>query len=282
MPFIFILCLLIPGELLASNSPAVVVSIRPLQIISNQIMAGAGRASLLIDNSQSPHHFQLKPSQMRRASKADLLIWISDDFETGLRRLQSVLPAHTERLQLVRHLSAEQLIDEHQAIDGHLWLSPENVIAIAHLIELKLSLIDPANRTLYQQNTQQLISSLMDWKQRNGSKLQQLKPRYILDHQFFSHFENSFNLHNSGSLRDSHDSHSSIKQLTRLHQTLQQSPVKFLLVTSLPLSPQAQQISQQYQLRVERINTLGKTTENASITDFFNDIVNSLSHCQIE
>ncbi len=286
----FFCLLLLPPALLADNDLRVLASIRPLQIISNDIMRGVGQAEVLIDASQSPHHFQLKPSQMRLASRADLLIWISDRFETGLQRLKHSLPAHSARLELLAQLPAARDYDanpspehenehEHAEADGHIWLSPDTVIDIARLISQQLSRLDPPHAEQYQQNATRLISGLRQWKKRHAARLQQRPPSYITDHQFLSHFEHSLGLPAHDSLRDSHDSHASIRHLSRLQERLKQSPVKCLLVTKLPLSPQARQISEQYRLKVQRIETLGSDNAQQDILDFFERIASALEPC---
>ena len=71
-----------------------------------------------------------------------------------------------------------------------------------------------------------------------------------------------------------------MRQLSELHQRLQRSPAQCLLVTRLPISPQAEQISQRYQLRIKLLNTLGETENYANIIDLLEDIVIALSGCE--
>ncbi|MBC8210789.1 MAG: zinc ABC transporter substrate-binding protein [Gammaproteobacteria bacterium] len=279
-PALCFLLLFFSVQLLADKPPKVIASIKPLQLIANEIMQGAGSAELLIDSQQSPHHFQLRPSQLTLASSADLLIWISDEFETGLRRVQSILPAATHRLQLATALPAELLIGEGHELDGHLWLAADNVIAIAELITHQLITLNPHNQALYQTNSQRLIQNLNIWQQQTRMQLNSARPRYMLDHQFMAYFERSFTLHNSGSLRNSHDHGSSIRQLSQLHLQLADSAPKCLLVSSLPASKQALQISQRYQLEIKLINTLGETSNPKNIIDLLNEIAVTLQQCR--
>jgi zinc transport system substrate-binding protein len=276
----FFCLLLLPPALLADNDLRVLASIRPLQIITNDIMRGVGQADVLIDATQSPHHFQLKPSQMRLASRTELLIWISNDFEAGLKRLQNTLPKRSHKLQLLPLLNAQN--DNQSALDadGHIWLSPDIVIAMARLISHKLSALDRANATRYRQNTEHLIESLKQWKQRNVARLHQPEPSYIVDHRFLTHFERSLSLSQHDSLRNSHDGPASIRHLTHLQKILKQSPVKCLLVSKLPPGAQAQQISQQFKLKIQLIETLGKPEQTQTTIDFFDAIVAALEQCQ--
>ena len=281
MPFLLsFIFLIFPLQLLADSNLKVVISILPIQLIADEIMNGAGKSQLLIQSDQSPHHFQLKPSQLKLATQSDLLIWVSSEFETGLKRLQNILPTDTEKLELVRHLPQSNLIEDHHSIDGHIWLSPENVSLIAQLIALKLSSLDPENKQLYSNNLQTLTKKTSLWTQLSQQQLIDSKPRYILDHQFLAYFEKSFGLQNIGSLRNSHDHSSSIKQISRLHQQLKQTPAKCLVVTSLPLSRQAQQIVKKFQLETVVINLLNDGDKHKSVMDLLDNIVKKLSNCQ--
>ena len=281
MPFILILALLfLPAQLLARDNLKVVTSIRPLQLITDEILQGVGQSESLIQSDQSPHHFQLKPSQLKTASKADLIIWVSNDFETGLGRLQNILPSKTQQLELVDVLPASSLIGENQEIDGHIWLSPENVLLIAQLVSQKLSLLDPLNDQVYLTNTMKLTHKVQKWKQMSLQKMRDIKPRYILDHQFMTYFEHSFGLQNMGSLRNNHDQGSSIKRLSELHNQLEKTPVKCLLVTTLPLSRQAEQTAKKFQLETKVINMLSEGNKHKTILELLDPIINSLSSCQ--
>jgi len=281
MPLLILLTfLLLPDQLLAGTDLKVITSIRPLQLITDEIMAGAGQSTLLLNSDQSPHHFQLKPSQLKTISKADLIIWVSNEFETGLSKFQTILPTQTEQLELTSDLPLDNLIMTDHSIDGHIWLSPENVLHIAQLISQKLSRLDQDNSQLYLMNTLNLVNKVSSWKHEAQQKMREIKPRYILDHQFMAYFERSFGLQNMGTLRDDHDHGSSIKQLSNLHNQLKINPPECLLVSSLPLSRQVRQISNQYQLQTIVINTLDAENKYETIIDLLELIVKNLANCE--
>lgn len=283
--------LLMPLSSTAAEPLRVVTSLQPLKLITDQIMQGAGQSEVLIPTDSSPHHFQLRPSQIKLATRADLLIWVSDDFETGLNRLQQILPAHTVRLELIPALPLQPHFEnnnttasgeEHDETDGHIWLSPERVEQIASLIAEKLSTIDSENAPLYRKNTQQLITELKQWKQQSEQQLSQHSslPRYILDHEFLTHFEQSFNISHLGTLHNKHDHGSRMRSLSTLHQKLQDndSKVKCLLVARTPVSSQTQQIQKQYQLTLKPLYILGEDSPQ-TIQNLLEQIFLTLSEC---
>lgn len=297
MRFTFILLISIcANSIIASaNTPSsshlrVVTSLHPIKLITDEIMHGSGSSVALIPLTDSPHHFQLRPSQMRTATKADLLIWVSNDFETGLNRVRKILPASSHQLQLSASLPAELLIgskdshDEHRDIDGHIWLSPELIIVSSHIIAEKLSQLDPENAANYQLNTQRLISRIQQWKPQSQKRLAKdnLSPEYYLEHKFLAYFEQSFQLKHLGSLHNQHDHGSRIRSLSTLHQQLQNGSQdttnQCLIVTQLPASSQALQLQKQYGLKLKVVNIQGEQSHK-DIIQLLDSIVNSLSDC---
>ena len=83
----------------AQSTLNVVVSIKPIHSIVTMLMDGVATPKLLLNSSNSAHTFHLKPSQIRMLSKSDLVITISNDFETGLRKaLKNVKKTHILKL----------------------------------------------------------------------------------------------------------------------------------------------------------------------------------------
>ncbi len=277
---LFFISFLVSSQILAEdNNIQVVTSIRPIQLITNEIMLGAGHAEVIIQSTQSPHHFQLKPSQLKIASHTDLLIYISDDFETGLKRLKTALPTRGVSLELISYFSDNHLIRGDHEIDGHVWLSPENVTLMVQLITDKLLEVDPLNQQIYLDNSIKLIDKITQWKRKSQKILRDKNPKYILEHQFLAYFEKSFGLQNIGSFRNNHDQGSSIKQLKELHSRLKKNPANCLLIPGMPISNPAKQISEQYNLQIKLVDLLGRNREINNIIDLLDAIVKPLSSC---
>jgi len=60
----------------------VLVSIKPLHSLVSYITDGVNPTRLLLSQQQSPHHFQLRPSQKRMINNADIFFYSSDNIET--------------------------------------------------------------------------------------------------------------------------------------------------------------------------------------------------------
>lgn len=277
--FLYLLLLFSPS-LHADTSIRVLVSVGPLQLIANEVMSGVNRADVLIEAETSPHHFQLKPSHLRKIASTDLLIWISNDFETSLARLSNQLNTGTTLMQLADELPADQLIGHGHDLDGHVWLSPQNASIISELLTEELSKLDEKNSNLYRQNAKELNARLDAWLEMTHDRISTMQPAYITNHQFLRYWERSLGLHSMGSLRNSHDHGGHIRGLAHLNAQLQKAPAKCLLVDRLPASRQARQIAARHDLEIRHIDVLSGADEMPSIIDLYQRITDTLQGCQ--
>ncbi len=101
---IVFLCLL---PLSSQASINVVTSIEPLYLITKSIMRGVAEPELLIKPSASVHDFAFKPSQMRLLKKADLVILIDRNFESGFQKLPAIISRDTEIIELLLKNNAD-------------------------------------------------------------------------------------------------------------------------------------------------------------------------------
>ena len=180
----FILLLTIKS-VVAQSAPSVVVSIKPIHSIVTALMSGITEPQLLLKSSNSAHTFHLKPSQVRMLANADLVIIISEDFESGLRKaIKSIendslfqitslnnLNIHRSRSEILNSKENEET-DEHKETnehdeniyDLHLWLDINNTKLIAEHINKLLIKIDPINEDKYNNNFLELTLDLEELK----------------------------------------------------------------------------------------------------------------------
>jgi hypothetical protein len=62
-------------------------SIKPLQLIAAAVQDDLGSPEVLLPPGASPHHYALRPSDVRRVREADLLYWVGPDLESFLPRV---------------------------------------------------------------------------------------------------------------------------------------------------------------------------------------------------
>jgi len=102
----------------------VLTSIKPLQLIAAAVQDGVGKPAVLLPPGASPHHYAMRPSDVRQIRSADLFYWIGPDMETFLapvlqgRKGPSVAVQSLPGLTL-RHFGEAAGEHEHEHQDEH-------------------------------------------------------------------------------------------------------------------------------------------------------------------
>ncbi|MBC3345289.1 zinc ABC transporter substrate-binding protein ZnuA [Pseudomonas sp. SWRI196] len=196
----------------------VLTSIKPLQLIAAAVQDGVAVPEVLLPPGASPHHYALRPSDVRKVQSVDLLYWIGPDMESFLPRVLNGRTRPSVAVQDVpgltlrhfaqdshSHAEDEHGADEHDhdhrpgTIDAHLWLSPTNARVIAARMAADLSAADPANASRYQSNLKGFNQRLDALDGRLKSRLAGVagKP-YFVFHEAFDYFEDHYGLKHAG------------------------------------------------------------------------------------
>ena len=225
-------CTLLPAQ----AEVKVLTSIKPLQLIAAAIQDGAGQPAVLLPPGASPHHYALRPSDLRQVREANLVYWIGPDLEAFLpavlkeRQGPSVAIQDLPGLHLRRfgaehahaqgeehdedyddhdhdhdhdHGAAPEYAHDHDhrpgSLDAHLWLSPANARVIAARLAADLSQADPTNAGRYASNLKTFESELAAKDQALRTQLAPLagKP-YFVFHEAFDYFEEAYGLGHRG------------------------------------------------------------------------------------
>ncbi len=209
---------------LRAATPKVAVTIKPVHSLVAGVMQGVGEPGLLIRGAQSPHDFNLRPSDMRMLKEADLLIWVGPDVESTLARLfeKSSFEAETEQLTLLPGLallpprdSAEwearrnkAPIDHehaghhhHDGVDSHIWLSPVVAQLIVSRVEVILRGMDPGHAEQYRANSARLIERLQRLDDELAAGLASVRDRpFVVFHDAYHYFDSHYGLNAVGSV----------------------------------------------------------------------------------
>ncbi len=81
----------------------IVVTIKPLHSLVSGVLGDTGSAELLVTGNESPHDFQLKPSQISSMQEAELLFYIDKRFETFLFEVSETLPNTVRQAAVVKN-----------------------------------------------------------------------------------------------------------------------------------------------------------------------------------
>ncbi|WP_439886968.1 zinc ABC transporter substrate-binding protein ZnuA [Pseudomonas sp. MBLB4123] len=211
-------------------------SIKPLQLIAAAVQDGVGSPEVLLPPGASPHHYALRPSDVRRVREVELLYWVGADLESFLPRVleardkPSVAVQDLPGMQLRHfgdahddhaghdeheghaghdehedHADREAAADEHDhahrpgSLDAHLWLAPANARVIAARMAADLAAADPANAPRYESNLAAFEARLAALDRRLRARLSGIagKP-YFVFHEAYDYFEAAYGLRHAG------------------------------------------------------------------------------------
>ncbi|WP_236707123.1 zinc ABC transporter substrate-binding protein [Pseudomonas sp. Leaf129] len=195
----------------------VLTSIKPVQLIAAAVQDGVGQPEVLLPPGASPHHYALRPSDVRRVGDADLLYWIGPDMEGFLPRvletrqkptvtIQTLPGLHLRHFAEDSHSHAEEASDhdhdhDHRpgTLDAHLWLSTVNARVIATRMAADLSAADPANAPRYQSNLAAFTQRLNALDTRLAARVAGIQGKpYFVFHEAFDYFEEAYGLKHTG------------------------------------------------------------------------------------
>ncbi len=71
---------------LPASAAEVVTSIKPLQLITSALTAGVTEPELLLPAEGTPHHYSLKPSDMKKLTEAEVVVWVGPGLEQFLQK----------------------------------------------------------------------------------------------------------------------------------------------------------------------------------------------------
>ncbi len=229
----------------AAEAPKVMASIQPIHSLVASVMQGVGEPGLVVSGAQSEHTYALKPSDARALQAARVVVLVDEGYETFLAKpLKNrkgsldvialadlpgarVLPSRKGGLWEDDHDDHKGHKDhdhhghDHGAVDGHLWLDPDNARLLVTAVADRLAGIDPANAAAYQANAKTTIDRLQALDSRIRERLAPVVDRpFVVFHDAYQYVEKRYGLSAAGSITVDPDRPPSAKRLAALRDRL--------------------------------------------------------------
>jgi zinc transport system substrate-binding protein len=244
LPLIIIAALSTP-ILQAKEELKILTTIKPVHSLVTAIGGDLISAKQIIPNNASPHHYSLKPSDLRRISNASLIFRIDPKLEgflsKSLRSISKDKVITLSKSQDLTLLEAKESHDhgheddhtdedDHKELDYHLWLNPDNAIAMATTINLALSQLAPKHTKQFAKNTETLINNIQAKHLEISTQLEEVKETpFLVMHDAWQYFTTHYQLKQLGTISAQERLKASAKALTAARSTLKNSNVKCLL-----------------------------------------------------
>lgn len=254
----------------------VLTSIKPLQQIAAAVQDGVSSPEVLLPPGASPHHYALRPSDVRKVADADLLYWIGPDMEGFLPRVLGNRSKPTVAVQSLpgmklRHFgedshSHDEDHDDHDhdhrpgSLDAHLWLSSVNARVIAGKMAADLASADPANADRYKRNLAAFTQRLDALDARIKARVAGVagKP-YFVFHEAFDYFEAEYGLKHTGVFSVASEVQPGAQHVAAMRKRLQEVG-KTCVFSEPPLRPRlAETLTAGLPVRLAELDALGGT-----------------------
>lgn len=224
MSVLAVLCGSLGAPAVAQAEVNVVASIKPIHSLVASVMEGVGTPSLVVDGGGSPHTYSLRPSTARKIANADVVFWVGPQMESfletplenlagsatvvdlkdagGLRLLQFRKGGNFEEHEHEEPAGEDDHEDhEDEAFDMHLWLDPQNALAMLTEIEQALATADPANASEYAANAKAEAAEIKALAAKLKEDLKQHQGKsFVVFHDAYRYFEEAFDLKAVGSV----------------------------------------------------------------------------------
>jgi zinc transport system substrate-binding protein len=261
----FLLALILLSTQIASAHTGklnILVSINPIYSLVKNVVQDSDISDLLVNPNISPHHYQLKPSDIRKIQQADLIFIVDKNFETFLANYISknnlkakiielshssgikTLPArnikvlhthssHDHDHHDCHHHHHDHDHDDHnhehhhRSIDLHLWTSVGNAEAMVKQIEKNVTELNPEHAHIYKKNTKNTLKKLrkLDKEIKIILDRKVQNSPFIVFHDAYQYFEKRYNLKNAGSVAGSNFIYGP-KTLQNLRKSIEQNNVQ--------------------------------------------------------
>lgn len=220
---LFCICWLFWGAS-AASAATLVTSIHPLYLIAQAVTQGIEHPVRLIPPQQDGHHVQLTPKDRQQLKHADFVLWIGPEYEaalaqtlTGQRHAVALTTLPAFRRLTLRDVQGKPIAN---SLDPHLWLDPDNAIAIANIIAHIRGAQFPQHAKHYQHNAQIFQKNMQRAQQSSMAK----PHRYWSYHDAYQYLEKPLQLTFAGSLTADPELPPTLRQLQWLKQQPRKTP----------------------------------------------------------
>ena len=254
------------------DSNPVVVTIKPLYSLVAHLTDGIETPVLLMKQAQSPHHYNMRPSERRLLANARMIVWIGPQMESYLDKVMQqqaavkVQAIQAEGIHLLSSRATYKHQHQHQHpghtnIDPHIWLSPENAIAVSRHITEQLILNNSAHTEKYKDNLQQLIVKISQASEQAMAELKDSKQPFIAYHDAFQYFENEYSLNYVDSISTGEETSISLKQLLRIKDQIKNNNIQ-CIVFQEPKPDIINTLTRQTRIKTAALDPLGLNIED--------------------
>ena len=297
----------------------VVTSIKPIHSLASMLMDGIGAPKLIVDGSNSPHNFTLKPSHAKMLQNADLVFWVGEDVETFLEKPLATVAKKAKKIELMEISQIKKLKfreknifeghhddhgekkhddhghkkhddhgekkhDDHGHAHGehdpHIWLDPLNAKVILNVMAKNMKMMDKKNSSKYDVNLKKANKKIESLVSEINKNINK-NAKYVVFHDAYQYFENRFGLKTLGALTVNTDVLPGAEQLKDIRKVIKKEKAKCIF-SEPQFNPKIiKAIAKDMSLKTGVLDPLGADLKNDKNLYFklINNLSSSLKKC---
>ncbi|WP_299199516.1 zinc ABC transporter substrate-binding protein ZnuA [uncultured Amphritea sp.] len=278
-------------------------SIKPIQLIAEDMLGDLAEVDVLLPPGSSPHHFSLKPSSIGLIHDADLFIWGGPGLELFLTKTVSQLerpalalleggdahhhdeehaadnePSHTDEA-----LGAEADDQhDHGDSDPHFWMAPDRALAAADLIKDRLVERYPTDAALYEQAYNDFAARLSVTDQQLQQQLKVVgNTGFYVFHDAFGSFVEHYQLHQLGYFTVDPGRKPGARRLSEIRTALENDQARCVFVEPQFKAPVVDSLIRGLDIRVGRLDPLAVAIEAGpgGYSNYLQSLADSFTNC---
>ena len=223
-------------------------SIKPIQLIVTAIAGQKHISEVLLNPGASPHAYHLKPSDIKKLHDADVIIWLGPELEAFLEKaLATTTQEKTEIVSLFKdnriklkhwNTHTHYIYDEEHAdnthsygnFDPHIWLDPNNALAIGHIIKDVLTRKFSENKQYYLNNWHSFQNKVLRTDEDNKKILNQISGKqFFVYHDAWGYFTEHYHLNVAGIFSHNPENQLGAKHLSQLYDSIKSTTDRCIL-----------------------------------------------------
>jgi len=269
--YIFISLLLLSCGTKQSKHEIIVTS-EPVALILQEITGS--EVDNIIPSGASPHTFSPKPSDVLKATKADILFYVSknmdgwaEKFDTKnkvelIRIIPENMLLHKDKFGDEHHHGEEEEVHDdffnYEEIDPHFWTDPLVVKSLLPILVQKLAEVHPENAKIYKENAGKFSDELDEMDAEFTEKLESIKFKSIfLAHPSFLYLINRYGLTYGGSIEWNPGVENSPNYLADLIKKITDSGVRSIFTEPQLSQKSAEVLAEQTGTKVAILDPIG-------------------------
>ncbi len=222
---ISLLILLFNFAALASKGPIkIVTTITPLAAIISMLVKDEAEIESIANNNGCPHHYNLKPSDLKKVQNADIIFYIDKEFDGFVGKL---INGYSKNAMQISSFPGLNIIRNNSYNNWHIWLDLENVIVLLeHLSKILIEQF-PNIKIAIEKNLEEAKKQIAELAKIKQQKLSQLSDVILLTDSCDYFFDDK--QYRVTKLYNSHQK--SLKYINNLEQLLTTSSNKCLILS---------------------------------------------------